>query len=335
VHLGVIGVGGMGALHARNAALHIPRAKVVALADPDTARAEEVAKSLGGPRVYSDPAELIGDPAVAAVLVVSPLPTHADWVVAAAAAGKDVFCEKPLGVTVDQARRAAQAVREAGVRLQVAFNRRFDPTYVHAKALIDAGRIGRPVIFKAVTRDRLAPPPGYLGASGGAGILVDTGVHDFDLARWLMGDEVRQVQTSGGILVGHDIADLQGPDGASVNLRFQGGAIGNVETFRGAQYGDDVRTEVVGSQGTLLIGGTARLPVQVMTESGLSREGYPDHFDRFRDSYLMELAAFVDAIVDDSATIVDEEDGVRAVEIAVAARMSLDRDMVAVDLPIA
>jgi predicted dehydrogenase len=133
--------------------------------------------------------------------------------------------------------------------------------------------------------------------------------------------------------VAHDIGELQGPDAVSVNLRFVRDSIGNVETFRGARYGDDVRTEVVGSKASLIIGQTARLPVQVLTDDGLQYEGYPDHFDRFGDSYAGELAAFVEAIVEDRGVEVDELDGLRAVEIAIAARRSLD-DGFPVDLPI-
>jgi scyllo-inositol 2-dehydrogenase (NAD+) len=334
VRIGVIGAGSMGRLHACNAARHVAGVEIVAVADPDTVRAEQLAEQLGGVRAYVDGGELIDDRRVDAVVIASPLPTHSQWLRACAHAGKDAFCEKPLAVSVDEAVRTVEAIRVSGIRVQVGFNRRFDAPYVHAKATIESGRIGEPVIFKALTRDRLPPSTEYLQATEGAGMLVDTAVHDYDLARWLMSDEVAQVHAVGGVLVAHDIGELQGPDAVSVNLRFVRDSIGNVETFRGARYGDDVRTEVVGSKGSLVIGQTARLPVQVLTDDGLHHEGYPDHFDRFGDSYVGELAAFVEAIAEDRSVEVDEGDGLRAVEIAVAARRSLDAGSL-VDLPLA
>jgi scyllo-inositol 2-dehydrogenase (NAD+) len=165
-------------------------------------------------------------------------------------------------------------------------------------------------------------------------MLVDTAVHDYDLARWLMADEITQVQAFGGQLRSPDVAEEHGPYLASVNLRFCHGAIGNAEACWAARYGDDVRTEIVGTEGSLLIGGTARVPVQVLAPSGLRYEGYPDHFDRFGDSYLAELSAFVDSILTDRPTAVNEEDGMRAVEIAVGARRSLDQGAAPVDLPL-
>jgi predicted dehydrogenase len=333
IGVGVIGAGGMGSLHTRNAATRIPGARVVAVADPLDARARVLADELAVPRAYTDPQDLIDDEDVRIVVIASPLPTHTPWVEAAARAGKDVFCEKPLGVDLAQATSAVEAVRAAGIRLQIGFNRRFDRTYVHAKQLIDSGAIGEPVIFKAITRDRLPPPLEYLDASR-AGMLVDTAVHDYDLARWLMADEVAQVQAFGGLFESADVAEQHGPYHASVNLKFRRGGVGNAEACWAARYGDDVRTEIVGTEGGLLIGDTARLPVQVLAPGALRYEGYSDHFDRFGESYHAELSAFIDAVAADRPTVVDEHDGLRAVEIAVAARRSLDEGGVPVDLPL-
>jgi predicted dehydrogenase len=323
----------MGRLHATNVAIHIPRAEVVAIADPVPERAQALADDLRVSRTYADPQALIDDRAVEAIVIASPLPTHSDWVSAAARASKHVFCEKPLAVDMEQAKRACDAVRAARVLLQIGFNRRFDPIYEHARRVIESGAIGEPVVFKAITRDRLPPPVEYLEASG-AGMLVDTAVHDYDLARWLMADEVAQVQAFGGQLRSPDVYEQHGPYLASVNLRFRRGGIGNAEACWAARYGDDVRTEIVGSDGGLLLGDTARLPVQVLTSSGLRHEGYPDHFDRFGESYRSELTAFIDAITTDRPTRVNEEDGMRAVEIAVGARRSLQQDARPVDLPL-
>jgi predicted dehydrogenase len=331
--VGIIGAGGMGRLHATNMADHIPQAEVVAIADPVLERAKALADDLSVGRTYADAQALIDDRAVAAVVIASPLPTHSDWVTAAARASKHVFCEKPLGVDMEQATQACQAIHASGVLLQIGFNRRFDPIYVHARRVVESGAIGEPVVFKAITRDRLPPPIEYLEASG-AGMLLDTAVHDYDLARWLMADEVTQVQAFAGQLRSTDVYEQHGPYLASVNLRFRRGGIGNAEACWAARYGDDVRTEIVGSEGSLLLGDTARLPVQVLTSSGLRHEGYPDHFDRFAESYRSEMAAFIDAISTERPTKVNEEDGMRAVEIAVGARRSLQQGATPVDLPL-
>jgi scyllo-inositol 2-dehydrogenase (NAD+) len=324
----------MGRLHAQNAARYIGAAVVVAVADTDKRRADALAATIGNPRVYQHPADLIADSAVSAVVIATPPFTHSELVIACAMAGKAVFCEKPLATTMESARAAAAAVRDRGVPMQVGFNRRYDPTYLLAKRTIESGAIGKPLVYKGITRDRQAPPVEYLALTARNGMLVDTGVHEFDAARWLIGDEVARVQATGGVLANREIAELQGPDAASVNLRFVNGAIGNVETFWGVRYGDDVRAEIIGSEGSLLIGTTSRLPVQVMTEAGLSHEGYPDHFDRFKDSYLLELTAFVDSVRTESKTTASAEDGVRALEMALAAQASIDRDMAPIDLPL-
>ena len=323
----------MGRLHALNAERCIDSAMVAAVADTDKQRADALAATLSGARVYQEPLDLIADPAVSAVVIATPMQTHAELVVACAKAGKDVFCEKPLATTMEAVVWAAQAVRERQVHLQVGFHRRYDPAYVLAKRTIESDVIGKPLLYKGITRDRKVPPIGSLTWAARSRMLVETGVHEFDLARWLMDDEAIRVQATVGVIANLAIADLQGPTTAVVNLQFANGAIANIEAFWGVLYGDDVRAEVIGSKGSLLIGTTARLPVQVMTEAGLVHQGYPDHFDRFRDAYLMELTAFVAAVSDGSSVMTpDATDGVRALEIALAAKASIESDMAPIDL---
>jgi scyllo-inositol 2-dehydrogenase (NAD+) len=333
--IGVIGAGGMGRLHATNVARYIGGAAVVAIADVDKARADTLAATLGTPRVYQDPLELIADSTVHAVVIASPAITHAELVVACARARKDTFCEKPLATTVESVREAGKSAADYGIRLQLGFNRRFDPTYVLAKQTIESGAIGTPLVYKGVTRDRQAPPRSFLALTARNGMLVDTAVHEFDAARWLLNDEVVRVQAMGEVLANPELADVQGPDAALVNLRFSRGGLGNVDVFWGVRYGDDVRAEVIGSKGSLLIGTAERMPVQVMTEAGLLHQAYPDHFDRFRDSYLLELTAFVGSSHPDSSmTPAGASDGIKAVEIALAAQASMESDMAPIELPL-
>ena len=336
VPFGVIGAGGMGQLHARNLASTIPGAAVVAIADVDQTRARSLAGATGDGVIYADPSDLIADPAVRAVVITTPAVLHADLVVQCAEAGKDVFCEKPLATTLEAVKRAAAAATSHRIRLQVGFMRRFDPTYLFAKHQIEAGAIGTPLVYKGTTRDRTAPPRGYLALTARNGLLVDTGVHEFDVARWLLDDDVVRVEAMGDALANTEFADVQGPDAIVVNMRFSRGGLGNVDLFWGVGYGDDVRAEVIGSRGAILIGTAARLPVQVMSEDGLVRNGYPDHFDRFGDAYRAELTAFVQAILADSevGTGANVDDGIKSVEIALAAEESMARDMAPVSLPL-
>jgi scyllo-inositol 2-dehydrogenase (NAD+) len=325
----------MGGLHAQNIARHIGDATVVAVADVDKSRATSLAEMVGAGRVYDDPEALIEDAHVRAVIVTTPAVTHEDLVAKCASAGKDVFCEKPLATTLEGTRRAARAAAHHKIRLQIGFMRRFDPIYLFAKETIDSGAIGTPLVYKGITRDRLAPPRAYLALTARNGLLVDTGVHEFDTARWLLGDEVVRVQAMGDVLANPEVADVQGPDAIVVNMRFARGGLSNVDLFWGVRYGDDVRGEVIGSMGSISIGTAARMPVSVMTEAGLVQRGYHDHFDRFGDAYLAEMVAFVDAIRNDrenSAAAAD--DGIKSVEIAVAAERSMAQHMSVVDLPL-
>jgi len=319
----------MGSHHGRNAAWRIPAAQVVAVADVDVERARDLATQLGAPRAYEAPEELVADPDVDAVVVTSPPAVHAELITACAEAGKHVFTEKPIAVELEEANAAAAAARTAGIYVQVGFNRRFDPAYVAAGEAIARGDIGEPIVFRSLTRDRVLPPESYLTAPGSPGMLVDTAVHDFDLARWLMADEIDRVQT----VAAGTRALASGHTAASVNLQFGRGSIGNVETVWGVAYGDDVRTEVVGSEGAVAIGTASRLPVRRMNARGMVEDGYVDHFERFADSYLNELRAFVDAVGGRGEIRSTATDGILALRLALAARESAERGMVPIDVP--
>jgi scyllo-inositol 2-dehydrogenase (NAD+) len=318
----------MGSLHAWNAAVHISASQIVAVADPDLDSANRLAARLSGPRIYRTAEELIADLDVEAVIIASPPASHAELIASCAEAGKHVFTEKPVAVGMEQAHLAATAARESGIHVQVGFNRRYDAAYVAARKAIARGDIGEPLLFRSITRDRVQPPASYTSSPGSPGMLVDTGVHDFDLARWLMDEEVTQVQT---VATGAE-RGASAHTAASVNLVFRTGSIGNVETVWGVAYADDVRTEVVGSAGAVSIGSASRLPVRVMTATGLVEDGYQDHFDRFGDSYLNELQAFVDAVAGRATIESTVADGVLALQLALAARESAERGMVPVDV---
>jgi predicted dehydrogenase len=244
VGLGIVGVGRMGTDHARIIARDVPEARLVAFAALETAAARRLADELGVGRVYGSAAELAADPAVQGVLVAVSTNRHFEVVRAIAAEGRDILCEKPLALSLADTDAAIDAAERAGVRLQVGFMRRWDPAYRRAHDRLAAGECGRPFLFKSLQFDGGAPPPAYADPAISGGIMVDMGIHEFDLARWLMADEVVEVHAWGSALAHPQLAEVGDVDSAVIALRFAGGAIGNVELGRSSRIGDEVRTEV-------------------------------------------------------------------------------------------
>ena len=320
--VGVLGVGEMGKQHATNLRHLVPRAQLVAIADVDGARAAKVAEELEIDHSFASLEAMLERKDIQAVLIATPDSFHAGAVEAAAAAGKDILCEKPLGLTVESAQSALNAVAKAGVRMQVGFMRHYDPAHVAASKRIEAGEIGEPVIFKSLGRDKDMPPlKAYQSRINGMLFYTNT-IHDFDSARWLTHDEVTEVHAYGTVAIRPEIAEFGDVVASTVNLRFRGGAIGNVESYAQSLYGYDVRTEIVGSKGSILIGGLRQNSATFLKPSHGSYE-LQDHFlTRFRDAYLAEVIDFVDTMLSDRAPLVTGEDGLRAVEIAVAAEKS-------------
>ena len=258
MRVAVVGLGRMGRFYAQTIASLGPDIQLAAVADPDpVARAavkSELSPGLGVPIATAEPGDIFGRADIDAVIIATPTSTHAELVVAAAQAGKAIFCEKPLALSLEQTHAALAAVEHAGVLLQVGFMRRFDPAYQQARALIDAGRIGRPITFKAVGRDPSCPPLEYANPAHSGGLVLDMGIHDFDLARWLMSSEVERVSAEGALLVCDEFSKVGDIDNAVINLRFASGALGNVEVSRNARYGYDVWTEVLGTEGAVIVG---------------------------------------------------------------------------------
>lgn len=320
--MGVLGVGEMGKQHATNLRHLVPHAKLVAIADVDGARAGKVAEELEIEHSYSSLEAMLERKDIQAVLIATPDNFHAGAVEAAARSGKDILCEKPLGVNVESAQNVLNAVTKAGVRLQVGFMRHYDPAHVAAGKRIEAGEIGEPVIFKSLGRDKDMPPLRAYQARINGMLFYTNTIHDFDSARWLTHDEVAEVHSYGTVAIRPEIAEFGDVVASTVNLRFRRGAIGNVESYAQSLYGYDVRTEIVGSKGSILIGGLRQNTATFLKPSHGSYE-LQDHFlTRFREAYLAEVIDFVDTILSDRAPLVSGEDGLRAVEIAVAAEKS-------------
>jgi predicted dehydrogenase len=322
LRIGVVGLGRMGGMHARYVASQVPEAELVAVADADPDRARQVAGELGVAGVYESTAELAADPAVQAVLVATPSVRHPEDVAAAAVAGRDILCEKPLALTIDGCKAALDAVAAAGVRLQVGLMRRHDDDYRRAHGRLRAGECGRPVMFRSLQFDPEPPPPAFCDPSVSGGIFVDMGIHEFDLARWLVGDEVVDVHAYGSTAGVPELAAVGDYDSAVAVLRFAGGAIGAVELARTARYGEDVRTEVLGTDGAVFVG---RLPV---TQSAFGRaDGLAiDTVDpsrlRFAGAYVDQVRAFARSVLGGEPLGPTGEDSLAALRIALAARQS-------------
>jgi predicted dehydrogenase len=320
--MGVLGVGEMGRRHAENLRRLVPRAQLVAVADVDGARAARVAAELEIEHSYTTLEAMVERKDIQAVLIATPDKFHAEAVQTAARAGKDILCEKPLGVDLDSAQAALQAVADARVRLQVGFMRRYDPAYVAASKRIEAGEIGEPVVFKSLGRDKDMPPIGAYQSRINGMLFYNSTIHDFDLARWLTHDEVAEVHSFATVAIRPEVAEFGDVVASSVNLRFRRGAIGNVESYVQCLYGYDVRTEIVGSRGSILIGGLRQNSATFFKPNEGSYE-LEDHFlTRFREAYLAEAIDFVDTILSERAPRVSGEDGLRALKIAVAAEKS-------------
>ena len=320
--IGVLGVGEMGRRHAENLRRLVPNARLAAIADVNYQRALKATEELEVERAFPSMEAMLEQKDIRAVLIATPDKFHPAAVIAAACAGKDILCEKPLALNVPDAEEALRAVEKAGVRLQVGFMRRYDPAHIAAMKQIERGEIGEPVIFKSIGRDKDAPPIEAYKSQLNGMLLFTNSIHDFDSARWLMMDEVEEVHTFTTSFIRPEVEQYNDVIASTVNLRYQKGALGNVESYAQAVYGYDVRTEIVGSKGSILIGSLRQHSATFLKqESGNFVVG--DHFlTRFCDAYLAEIRDFVDMVLSDREPLVNGVDGLRAVEIAVAAQRS-------------
>jgi scyllo-inositol 2-dehydrogenase (NAD+) len=324
LRMGLIGAGRMGAALAHHLAYSVERATFVSIADPNEENRLRLAERFDVPETYPSHVELLAQSNVDAVVIVTPTSTHVPIVSAAAAAGKQIFVEKPLALTLEGCDEAITAAEANGVRLQVGFMRRFDPPYVAAKEKIDAGVIGTPVMFKSTGRDPWRTSLKYARREASGGLILDMAIHDFDAARWLMGSDVERAYAEGGCLVFPELADVGDIDNAVVNLRFRSGAIGNVDVSRNAIYGYDIRTEVIGSEGSLMIGGLQGTAVLTMTKNSIAHDTIPGFMARFREAYAAELQAFVSAVLEEREVPVSGRDARAATAIGIAATRSFD-----------
>ncbi|HMC58505.1 MAG TPA: inositol 2-dehydrogenase [Candidatus Solibacter sp.] len=323
LNVGIVGAGRIGKVHAETLAFRLPEARILAIADVNREAAQAVAARCGIPTVTESSREIFANQAIDAVLICSSTNTHADLIVEAARAGKHIFCEKPIAHSLGQIDRALAAVEQAAVKLQIGFNRRFDANFARVRQAVMSGEIGTPRLMHIISRDPAPPPLSYIRVSGG--MFMDMTIHDFDMARFLIGDEVDEVYTSGGVMVDPEIGEAGDLDTALVVLRFGNGVIGTIDNSRQAAYGYDQRVEILGSRGSIATGNCYPNQAVVSTATEV-RKDLPLNFfmDRYTESYVGEVRAFVQAVMEDRPTPVAGADGRIAVVMGMAARKSYD-----------
>jgi myo-inositol 2-dehydrogenase/D-chiro-inositol 1-dehydrogenase len=321
IRFGVIGAGRIGKIHAHDLATAVPGATVAAIADPVIEAARQLADTYHVAKVFTDYHEILTDPEIDAVAICSSTDTHARIIVEAAQAGKQIFCEKPIAHDLDKIDEALAAVEKAGVRLQIGFNRRFDPNFRKVRDLIAAGKIGELHILRITSRDPAPPPIEYVKVSGG--MFFDMTIHDFDMARYLSGSEVDEIFVAGGVRVDPAIGQAGDLDTAVITLFFKNGAIGTIDNSRKAVYGYDQRVEAFGSGG--MVQALNNTPdATVYTNGERIETPKPLYFflERYMVSFTEELRQFVDSIRKGCEPPVTGRDGRIPVLMAMAAQKS-------------
>jgi scyllo-inositol 2-dehydrogenase (NAD+) len=318
LNVGLIGLGRLGRIYARDLATRIPCARLVAVADVEPTAVDAVVHEFDVPRGTTDPGDVVGDKAVDAIVIVTPTSTHRAVTEAAAASGKAIFCEKPLSISLDEAIAIKRAVERPGVFFQMGFMRRFDRGFAAAKKRSAEGAIGDVVVFKSTSRDPFRPSVEYADPRSSGGLIIDMGIHDFDLARWYMGD-VAAVQAVGGLLAYPELGAVGDIDNAIISLVFTSGRLGVVDITRNGIYGYDIVTDLLGTQGTLRVGYIRETPLLVMTKGSVAHDTVPYFMERFADAYTAQLENFAQNVLNDREPPITVDDGVEALRVAVAA----------------
>lgn len=323
INLAIIGLGRMGRIFSQHL---VTRGNGVRLAAVYTRRSEEAQSFFGNDshvRIFTNLHDLLADKTVDGVVIANHTHEHKPAVLAAAAAGMAIFCEKPLALTMADTDVMLAAVEQAGVLFQIGFMRRFDRAYMAAKERIEAGLIGEPLVVQSISRDPGCPDPAWADPKRSGGLIVDLGIHDLDVARWLMDDDVSRIRAIGHVRSCPELAAVGDMDTALMQLEFAGGALGHVESARNGRYGYDIYGEVRGTKGTLRIGYLQETPLLLLNEQGVHHDVVAWFEERFRPAYQAQLDHFIDCIRNDRSPSVGGRDARIALELALAANRSL------------
>lgn len=320
LNIGIIGCGRIGAVHGHSVKA-LANAHMVAVSDPFAESAKRLAETLGAEVRTSD--EIIAARDIDAVIIATPTTTHYDLIHAAARAGKAIFCEKPIDMSAARIRDCMRVIAETGVPFMTGFNRRFDSNFSNVQARIASGEIGDVEMVTILSRDPAPPPIDYIKTSGG--IFRDMMIHDFDMARFLLGEETASVYAVGSALVDPAIGEAGDVDTAAVTLKTVSGRICQISNSRRASYGYDQRLEVHGSKGMLRAENQLENSVEVATGSGFARAPAQHFFlERYHGAYIAELKYFAGCLDAGAKPVPTVEDGLRAQLMADAAALSLE-----------
>jgi scyllo-inositol 2-dehydrogenase (NAD+) len=318
LNVGLIGLGRLGRVYARDLATRIPCTRLTAVADVDGAAVDRIAGEFGVALRSTNPADVFGDSSVDAVVIVTPTSTHRAIVDGAVAAGKAIFCEKPLSISLDEAMAIKDTVSRSGAFFQMGFMRRFDRGFAAAKQRLEEGVIGDAVVFKSTSRDPYRPSIEYADPRSSGGLIIDMGIHDCDLARWYMGDVVA-VQAIGGLLAYPELGSVGDIDNAVLSLIFASGRLGVIDITRNGIYGYDIMAELLGTKGTLRVGYLRETPLMVMTKGQVAHDTVPYFMERFGEAYTAQLENFARNVLEDRQPPITVDDGVEALRVAIAA----------------
>ncbi|ONK23038.1 inositol 2-dehydrogenase [Bacillus sp. VT-16-64] len=320
VRCAVIGVGRLGMIHAANLVYHIPNAEVATIVASRMESAEKAARKLGIDKFTNNLREVLEDDAIEAVIIVTPTNTHAEIIIQAAKHKKHIFVDKPITETSEEADSVIEELKKHQIICQVGFMRRFDPSYLEAKKRIAQGDIGEPLHFKGVSRDPGSPPEAYIKTSGG--IFLDLCIHDFDIARFLLGSEVKSIQSFGKVLVHPFMKKYDDADQALSYLEFESGVTADIEGSRNSTFGYDIRGEVLGTEGMIQIGSLQQHNNIIFTKNKSYYDTIPDFPTYFKDAFLIEMEHFIECIQTNTQPSVNAMDGKMALQISEAATKS-------------
>ncbi len=323
IRIAVVGVGRIGLTHAEILARRVTGARLVAVTTSKEQRAAQACRCCGDVAVYPDLDALLAAERLDAVCIASSTSAHADNVEQCAAAGVQIFCEKPLALTLEDCDRAIAAAERAGVKLMIGHVRRFDAGHAEAKRYIEAGAIGKPLVFRAISGDVDPPPPSFADPAVSGGLLLDAMYHDFYVSRWLMADEVVRAYAEGGALVDPALGAVGDVDNAVVTLRFAKGGLGTLFVSRTTRYGHDLRVEVIGDEGAVQVGRFRQTPVRLLDRQGVHHDMPRSTPERLGEAFVAELQAFVDCVLDDGEPPVSGLDSRMTVAVGIAATRSM------------